>query len=430
MNRNFFLLWQGQMISQIGSQISTIAVLFWLKHATESPILIGALAMLSGLVSVLLGPIGGAFADRHSRRSIIVMTDLIGGLAVTSLSILMLCAPAMTGLTMVWIFVVSIAISALTTFSMPAISAATADLAPPAKVAAANSMLQASTEISTLLGQGIGGLLFRMLGAPVALLIDGLTYFFSALIESFMTIPQTLPERDDHRGAQIRGFKREIREGFTYVRANTGLTQLMLIATFLNFFMAPVLGLLPFYIEDYLKLHPDWFGYFLTSYGIGSLIGYVLAGTVPTPGSLRAGLIFVFMLMMSILCGLLGVVKTPAAVIAIAIGCGAASGFLNINVSTILQLTTPSEIRGRVFGLLSTISACLLPIGMGLAGVAASLVGKNIPLIYLFCGACMLLVTLSASVLGEVRGYLAFDSTGVREASSLTSAVEEAAGTD
>jgi hypothetical protein len=107
--------------------------------------------------------------------------------------------------------------------------------------------------------------------------------------------------------------------------------------------------------------------------------------------------------------GLLGVAQAPATVAMVVLGCGTASGFINVNVLTILQITTPSEIRGRVFGLLTTISACLVPIGVGMAGAAASLIGKNISSIYLACGACLALVTLIASGLSEFRGYLAFD---------------------
>lgn len=77
-----------------------------------------------------------------------------------------------------------------------------------------------------------------------------------------------------------------------------------------------------------------------------------MAGTLTVSSLVRARLTIACMLLVSALPGLLGIIKTPLAVAAVTIGIGAASGFLNINVSTILQITTPSEIRGRVFGLL------------------------------------------------------------------------------
>ena len=433
MNRNFLLLWQGQAVSQIGTQISTIAILFWLKHATESPTLMGVMAMISGLAAVVVGPIAGAFADRYSRRSIIIICDLLSGAIVLSLSLLMLFEESARALCLIGVFFVSTLVSVLHSFFMPAINASTADLVPKEKVAGANSMLQASTKLSSLVGMGIGGMLFRVLGAPLVLLIDGITYIFSGISELFITIPQTLPENNGQVGARANQLKQEILEGLRYVRTNTGLSQLLMIAMGLNFFMAPILGLFPFYVEDHLKLHAGWYGYLLALYGVGNLLGFVLAGTIKVSGKSRAPVVVGFMLLASVLTGLLGVVNTPGMAASVVIGIGASSGFMNVNIWTILQITTPSEIRGRVFGLLATMSACLLPIGMGLAGVAASLVGKNISLIYFVCGACMIGVTLLASVLVEFRNYMAFEPEKTEkepEVVSLDQGMREVAGAD
>jgi len=208
------------------------------------------------------------------------------------------------------------------------------------------------------------------------------------------------------------------------------MTQLLLVVTFLNFVMAPILVLFPFYVEDHLKLHPDWFGYLLTAFGVGNLVGYLSAGVFTVRGKVRVAMIMACMLVTSVLTGLLGCVKTPAIVAAAIVGIGTASGFLNISVLTIVQLTTPSEIRGRVFGLLATLSGCLLPVGMGAAGMATSLVGKNVPLVYLFCGACMMLIILAASGLSEFRNYLAFEETQTIESIHLNQGIEENAGAD
>src|SRR5947209_12481686 len=81
-NRNFFLLWQGQTVSQFGNQAFAVAMMFWILENTGSASLMGLLMSLSILPGVLLAPFGGTFADRHSRVRILVVCDLIAGLGI------------------------------------------------------------------------------------------------------------------------------------------------------------------------------------------------------------------------------------------------------------------------------------------------------------------------------------------------------------
>ena len=83
---------------------------------------------------------------------------------------------------------------------------------------------------------------------------------------------------------------------------------------------------------------------------------------------------------------------TPVAALFILMFVGACSGLVSVLVTSVIQLSTPSEIRGRVFGLLGTLSTGLAPISLGLAGVIADLVDHNIPLIYIVSGACLILL--------------------------------------
>ncbi|MDD5312849.1 MAG: MFS transporter, partial [Dehalococcoidia bacterium] len=78
-NRDFLLLWQGQLVSQVGQRAFGLAMIFYIKEATGSASLMGLMMMLSTLPGVLLGPMGGTFADNFSRKRIIVYGDLING---------------------------------------------------------------------------------------------------------------------------------------------------------------------------------------------------------------------------------------------------------------------------------------------------------------------------------------------------------------
>lgn len=406
MNRNFYLLWQGQSISALGAQVFTIATLFWIKHATDSATLVGILMMLSALPTILFSPIGGAFADRHSRRKILIFSNLINALALLTLAILTLLAPEQSNLILAWLFVVSILVGIVTTFFNPAFTASIPDLVPSERIMTANSLGQMTYQLAVFFGQGIGGALFRILGAPVLFLINAGTYLFGFISNTFIKIPQVIPETSGSIKSEMGKFRDDILEGLHYVWQRRGLRNLVLVSATITFFIMPIITLMPFFVEDTLKASTDWYGYIVAADGFGSMLGYVLAGTVKIDGKARGRLIISFMLLEAVGYGILAMSKTPVMVMALASLGGLVGGFITINITTLVQVNTPQEIRGRVFGLLATISGAAAPIAMGLSGIVADLLDQNIPLVYLLCSVIMTALMVTISMNREFRAYL------------------------
>jgi len=85
------------------------------------------------------------------------------------------------------------------------------------------------------------------------------------------------------------------------------------------------------------------------------------------------------------------------------------NGYIAVNIAVTLQLTTPSEIRGRVMAVLATLIGSLTPIGMGVGGYLGDLLDKNIPLIYGGCSAIMAILTILAAMNKDFRDYLSSD---------------------
>jgi MFS family permease len=107
--------------------------------------------------------------------------------------------------------------------------------------------------------------------------------------------------------------------------------------------------------------------------------------------------------------GLFVLTQSPYLALVLALMIGMIGGFVTVNITTLVQLTTPGLIRGRVFGLLGTISGSIMPIAAGLSGVVADLTGRNIPLIYLTCSAGLMLLAVMVTFNREVRGFLAYE---------------------
>lgn len=408
-NRNFMVQWQGQTVSRLGSQVFSIAMVFWIKHATGSATIMGLLSLISGLPAVLLMPIGGTFADRFPRRSIIIIGDLLRGIAVCALAAMLYLAPDAVGLILVALFVVSVFNGLVGSFFGPAISATIPDLVPANRVAAANSLGQLSMQASAFLGGGLGGVLYRLLGAPLLFLLNGLSFLYSSGSELFVKIPQVLPETQGDSRAQMKAFWNDLVAGMRYVWVMPGLRELVLLSAILSFFSAPIIVLLVFYVEDFLKASPDWYGFIMAGFGVGTVVGYVLAGILRFSSKTRAAVLIAFTLADSIGYGLLGLVHQPLLALILAGLGGLTSGYVTVNITTLIQVTTPSEIRGRVVGLLAALSSSLTPIAMGLAGVIADLLHQNIPAIYIGCGAIMTAATLGLSTSRGFRSILAFE---------------------
>ena len=425
-NRNFILQWQGQTVSRLGSQVFAIAMVFWIKRATGSASLMGLMSLVAGLPAILLMPIGGALADRFRRKSIIILGDFLRGVAVTALAALIFMRPDATGLILAGLFAVAIFNGLVNAFFSPAIGATIPDLVPRDKVTAANSLGQLSIQVSVFIGQGLGGVLFRLLGAPVLFLLNGLSFFYASFSELFVQIPQTLPERKGDWRSQARLFRQDLGEGLRYVWHRPGLRELVLMSAIISFFTAPLAILLPFYVEDFLGVKSDWYGFILASFGIGTLIGYAAAGIFQPGPHARSRAIIVLTLLAAVAYGLLGVLVRPVAALALAALGGFGAGFITVNITTLVQVTTPSDIRGRVVGLLAALSGSLTPVAMGLAGVVADLLDQNVPLIYLASGAIMAAAALVISSGRAYRSILATNFAAEAARSSGPTAVTPA----
>jgi MFS transporter, DHA3 family, macrolide efflux protein len=404
-NRNFLLLWQGQLISQVGQRAFNLAMIFFIKEATGSATLVGLMMMLSSLPGVLLGPLGGTFADHFSRKKILVYGDLINGLFVLSLAILMFVLPKETGLSLGWLFVVATAGAIIFAFFTPAVQAAIPDLVPGNKLDIANSLNQLALFISLFIGMGLGGILYNATGAGVLFLINGITYLCASGSEAFIKIPQTVVATVG-KGTSFKVFLSGTKEGLQYVWNRKGMRVLFLVAALLYLFIAPMYMLLPFYVEDYLKLDASWYGYLLMSLGIGSALGYLIAGTANVRGRDQSNMIIFSLLGASLAMGIMGFLTQPFVVIPVIFVVGLLAGVFMVKATTVLQLASPSDIRGRVFGLLATLTSGLAPLGWGIAGVVADLANKNIPVIYATCGVLVLALSIAMAFSKETRDFL------------------------
>jgi len=294
-------------------------------------------------------------------------------------------------------------------FFRPAISAAIPDLVPEERVASANSLNRIALDIASFVGQGVGGILFRVLGPGLIFLFNGLSFMFSAVSECFIRIPQQLPETGGGWRQAMAAFRRDLVGGLRFVWESKGMRWVLFLSPLDNFFVTAIVVLFPFYVEDVLGVRPDWYGYLAAAFGGGSAVGSLVAGATTIAGGLRCKLILAFSVVFALAAGALGLATSPWLALGLLFVTGLMSGFNTIHFLSLIQLTTPGPLRGRVLGLLETLALSMTPLAAGLTGIVADLLGRNIPLIYMGCGAALAVLTLPLAAIRDARAFMAWE---------------------
>ncbi len=365
----FFLLWQGQAVSKIGTYIFDLAMILWLKEKTDSAGFIALILIASNIPEIILSPFGGTLADIFSRRKILIYSDIISGLLVTGFSICLLFDLFPDSYNYVLLFFVSLGLGICSAAFNPTVSALIPDLTDKDKLHSANSLFQSTGRIAQITGQSIGGVLFTALGGPILFLFNGVSFIFSAISESFLKGDKIDKSLRKNRKQNLALFKMNFIEGFYYCWNNKKLKYFMLIIAVYHFFVAPLPILIPFLVSDALQLNNNWLGFLLAAFAGGTLIGFTLAGTIKIYDKNIVKLISFLLFLSSFLFVLLGLFCSIYMSFLCLILIGVIIGVVVVTLITEMQKLATAEMRGRLFGFLNTITNATIPIGLAIFGV-------------------------------------------------------------
>lgn len=377
--RSFFVLWAGQALSLLGSQIVQFALIWYLTAETGSGTVLAIASLMGLLPMVLLGPIAGALVDRWPRRWVMFWADSIVALASLLLAVLFA-----TGQVQIWHVYAILFVRALGgAFHGPAMIASTSLMVPPdylTRIAGLNQMLNGGLNI---IAAPIGALLVEFLPMQSIMLIDVVTALFAAVPLLFIAIPQPpakaqATESDSHP-AQSTGLWHELVLGFRYVLGRSGLRALILIAVLINFLISPAMALLPLVVTEHFEGGALQLGWLNAAFGIGIILGGLLlsvwGGFKRRMVTSLAGLVVLAGAMLML--GLAPADLFPLALAAMFLG-GLALPNTNGPVQATLQVTVAPEMQGRVFTLLASLATAMTPIGLLLAGPLSDLVAVNV----------------------------------------------------
>jgi MFS family permease len=266
-HRDFRHLWAAETVSQVGTQITLLALpvlAVTLLHAT--PLEMGVLAALETAAFLLIGLPAGAWVDRWRRKRVLVVNDLVRMVALASLPI----AWALDALSLWQLFLVAAITGTATVFFDIAYQSYLPALVAADQIVDGNGKLESSRAVAQVAGPGVTGVLLKVLGAPVLIAFDAVSFLVSALFIGRIRHVDTVPDR-----AARRPLRTEIAEGLGFVVRHPLLRRIVACTGTANFGSAMSGALLVLYSLRVLGLSESALGIVFAAGSVGGLVGAV-----------------------------------------------------------------------------------------------------------------------------------------------------------
>jgi len=376
-HKNFLCLWSSSLCAY-GAMWIQAATLSWLAYdITGSSAMVGAILAVRVIPLLSLAPLSGVAADRYDRRRLLQSAQWLSAGSVFVFGVLLAF-----GLVQTWmLFAFTIILGAGNVIDRPSRHSTVFDVVPREivpKAVAYNVMGNSSMRV---LGPAIAGFLIAAIGAAGNFFIQGALYLASGLLAYLVIFP---PKKPKETTISAWG---EMMEGFRYVARDRTTRMLMSITAIQYFLLVPVFNtLFPVYAKDIFKVGPEGLGLMFTFVGVGGVIGAATAGALmryDRIGLIQTGAMLVYC------AALVGIAFSPGFYVALAMCAlaGAAEMVNSVNNQTMLQMSAPPEMRGRVVSLIQ-LNPALIASGSLIAGTLGDVIGAP--------GACIAVSAVSA----------------------------------
>lgn len=362
-HRSFALLWSGAFVSNIGTWMEAVAVGILVQETTGQAAWTGLVAAANFVPLAILGPFGGALADRVPRRRLLLMTTAGQTVLAGLLAVLAAAGTPAPGVVAIIVFLAGCTQS----LGLPAFTAILPDLVPEDDVVGAVALSSAQWNLGRIVGPALAGIVIAAGGYAWAFAVN--TASFLAVIGVLLVI--RLPAPAPHDGSSIF---RSIRQGIGFVRREPALRVVVGYMTVNSLLAAPFIALIPTMALEALDGGPGATSALVTAQGVGAVAMALSLGVLTAQfGSRRVLLGVLFTLPLAL------VVYAISPSLAFAVVALAVVGFLYLGALSsftgIAQLRAPSAVRGRVMSVLMVLLGSVYPIGAVVQGSLADVWG-------------------------------------------------------
>lgn len=354
---NYRLYFGGQFVSQTGTWLQSAAMAWLVLQLTHSAIAVGLLAFWQFGPYAALGLFGGAISDQLDHRKTLIATQI--ALAVCST---LMAALTLLGIVTVWeAYAIAAARGLALVFNNPSRQAFIVQMVGREELPNAIALNSSVANATRIIGPGLGGILIAAFGVGICFSLDAVSYAAVVIALLLMRVHELLPIQHRARLPVLRS----IGEGLRYVWRTP--TVLLVLTMFFFICMASInfSVLLPLVASDTLHSGAEVYGLLTACFGAGALIGALISASLG-----RA----TWRILLTSAAGfglgeiLLAPQNTVAGAVLLLIATGIFYTLYTSNSNSMVQLSTPGYLQGRVAGLYSYIFAGTSPFGALLAG--------------------------------------------------------------
>lgn len=363
-HRNYRLFFIGQIISLVGTWMQSIAQAWLVYRLTKSPLLLGLVGFAGQIPVLIFAPLGGLFADRHSRHRIVIATQ-----TASMLLALILSALTLLGHIQVWeVLVLAALLGIVNAFDIPARQAFIIEMVVPEDLINAIALNSAMFNGARILGPAVAGITVAAIGEGWCFFANGMSYI--AVIVGLLLMTITPRKRS---GRVVSGLE-SVLEGFRFVRQTGPILALLLLLAVVSLTGMPYAVLMPIFADKILHSGPRGLGLLMGSTGVGALAAtLVIAARREVRGLGRWILYASTGFGVSLI--LFSFSRSMPLSVALLLPAGFCMLIQMASSNTLIQTMVPDELRGRVMSVYSMMFMGMAPFGALLAGAIAHRVG-------------------------------------------------------
>jgi MFS family permease len=396
-NSDFWLFWAGQTISNLGNSFTEFALPLLVFQMTGSAVSLALATAIYFLPYLFFGLVIGAWVDRWDRKRLMVSTDLLRAGVIATIPLL----AAFGWLPVWWLYLVQFAGATLQIFFESAEFAAIPSLVKRDNLVTANGRIQASYSAARVIGPALAGLLAVLLPIHDILVVDALTFAYSALTLALVRRSFNA-EAPPARG----NLRQDVAEGVRYVWGHPVLRSISIMMALINFVYATTYAQLILFAKEHHQASDAQAGFLYSAGAVGIIVFSLAAGAIRKRWPFSRVALGALSLQ-GLLLIVLAVNRWYAAALplwAMVWGLGA---LFDINAGSLRQSIVPNQLLGRVVTIAGFVAWSAIPLGTTVGGLAIEWTG-NVALIYGLIGAVILLVPplFAFGTLGRAEEYV------------------------